>query len=171
MTAGVRAFALTYGTWLILAPTRWDFLLLGLLAAALASLWAKRHAAAQGPDEPEAVLARPLAAAAYMPGALWRALLGGVDVTSRVLRPRLPIKPLFVRYGSGEATSHPMAGAVFSGIISLMPGTLAAGRDRDGHLWVHLLTADDQTHAVLDAEHQRIDHVIIPRHIQTRASQ
>ncbi|MGF1455939.1 MAG: Na+/H+ antiporter subunit E [Alphaproteobacteria bacterium] len=169
MIAGLRAFVLAYGTWLILAPWDGDDALVGLAAAALAGALTRALAGSRAgaPDacDREAVLARPLGALAYFPGAVWRAFLGGMDVVSRVLRPKLPIAPAFMRHGSGEAAGRPVAGAVFSGVISLMPGTMAAGRDTNGRLWVHLLAADDQAHAVLDAEHQRVDHVIPPRRI------
>jgi multicomponent Na+:H+ antiporter subunit E len=78
----------------------------------------------------------------FLPFFLWESILGGVDVTSRVLRPRMEIRPGFVSYTT--ALRSPAARLLFVNCISLLPGTLAADI-ADGELQVHTLDLENDT--------------------------
>lgn len=78
-------------------------------------------------------------AALFLPSLLVRGLLGGFDVARRALDPRLPVAPGWVRV---NAPDQPDELRVFlGGVISVLPGTLAAGSS-DASLEVHVLQAD-----------------------------
>jgi multicomponent Na+:H+ antiporter subunit E len=78
----------------------------------------------------------------FVPIFLWESIRGGVDVTSRVLRPHMAIQPGFVNYTMGLRT--PAARLLFVNCISLLPGTLAADIV-DGELRVHTLDLEGDT--------------------------
>lgn len=75
-------------------------------------------------------------AAVFAPMLLARGFLGGLDVARRALDPRLPIRPgwmvLRLRHGCVPAN------VLLGGVISILPGSLAAG-PQDGAMNVHLL--------------------------------
>jgi multicomponent Na+:H+ antiporter subunit E len=119
--------------WLILTandPSAW---IVGLLVSTGVTLLSLRLL----PPTPREV--RPVAVLALLPGFLWGSLRGGVDVARRALDPRLPLKRGWVHYplrlqGSAARVS-------LGNLLSLMPGTLAAGCSRDT-LLVHCLDVE-----------------------------
>jgi multicomponent Na+:H+ antiporter subunit E len=58
------------------------------------------------------------------------AVVGGIDVALRVLRPSLPIAPVFLVHRLERAAPGAARG-LFVAALSLMPGTLAAALDGD----------------------------------------
>jgi multicomponent Na+:H+ antiporter subunit E len=68
---------------------------------------------------------------------LFDSVLAGTDIARRVLDPRLPINPGFIRYTPALAPGPTLA--VFSTMTCLVPGTMAAGLASDGALLVHCL--------------------------------
>jgi multicomponent Na+:H+ antiporter subunit E len=89
----------------------------------------------------------------FLPTLLVRGFLGGLDVARRALDPRLPVRPGWVTMPLG--TRFGPAGALLGGVISILPGTLAAG-PQDGTMDVHLLHADGFDPAELEREERRI---------------
>ncbi len=89
----------------------------------------------------------------FVPFFLWESIRGGVDVASRVLRPRMAIRPGFVTYKVGLRT--PAARLLFVNCISLLPGTLAADI-ADGELWVHTLDLEADTGQELSRLERRL---------------
>ncbi|MEA3638874.1 MAG: Na+/H+ antiporter subunit E [Lamprobacter sp.] len=83
---------------------------------------------------------------------LWHSLLGGVDVAVRAFRRPLPLQPDLIDYPlrlpAGPAT------VLMSGLVSLMPGTLAV--ICQGHLRVHVLDRCGHWHQDLERLEQRI---------------
>ncbi len=83
---------------------------------------------------------------------LWHSLLGGVDVALRAFRWPLPLTPALIDYPlrlpPGPAT------VLMSGLVSLMPGTLAV--ICDGHLRVHVLDRRGHWHQDLERLEQRV---------------
>jgi multicomponent Na+:H+ antiporter subunit E len=83
---------------------------------------------------------------------LWHSLLGGIDVAVRAFRRPLPLTPDLVDYAlrlpPGPAT------VLMSGLVSLMPGTLAV--ICEGHLRVHVLDRHGQWHRDLERLERRI---------------
>jgi multicomponent Na+:H+ antiporter subunit E len=74
----------------------------------------------------------------FIPFFVIESFRGGLDVASRVLRPRLRVAPGFQSYRPELA--NPAARVVFLDTISLLPGTLSADM-RDGVVLVHALDA------------------------------
>jgi multicomponent Na+:H+ antiporter subunit E len=67
---------------------------------------------------------------------LHQSLRGAWDVARRVLHPRLPVKPGFLRF----TTRLPPGPArhLFLNVVSLLPGTLSAGQEAD-QVTIHAL--------------------------------
>lgn len=65
-------------------------------------------------------------------------LRGGLDVSWRAFHPRLPVEPGWVKLRL--ASDHATANALLGGMISVLPGSLAAG-PADGTMDLHLLHA------------------------------
>jgi multicomponent Na+:H+ antiporter subunit E len=83
---------------------------------------------------------------------LWHSLLGAVDVALRALRWSLPLAPDLIDYPlrlpPGPAT------VLMSGLVSLMPGTLAV--ICEGHLRLHVLDRRGHWYQDLERLEQRI---------------
>jgi len=117
--------------WLVLAGPVPSGLPFGLLAAAAAT-WASLRL-----SPPTAGGLRPLAALHVAWRLLIEAVAGGVDVTRRVLDPRLPIRPGFVRHVPVLPPGPAQDGFLL--LASLQPGSIPAGAADDGALLVHAL--------------------------------
>ncbi len=72
----------------------------------------------------------------FAPLFLIRSLLGGVDVARRAFHPEMPIAPDIIAYRLKLPPGLPRV--FMANTISLLPGTLSAGLDRDV-LQVHIL--------------------------------
>lgn len=92
-------------------------------------------------------------AALYVPHLLLRGFLGGLDVARRVLDPRLPIRPGWRRVPL--LTNIAEVNAVLGGVVSVLPGSLAAGV-RSGALEVHMLDTEDFDMRSPEAEERRV---------------
>ncbi|WP_462321478.1 Na+/H+ antiporter subunit E [Halochromatium sp.] len=94
----------------------------------------------------------PLALLRLIAFFLWNSLLGGIDVALRAFRRPLPLTPDLIDYPlrlpPGPAT------VLMSGLVSLMPGTLAV--ICEGHLRVHVLDRRGHWHRDLERLEQRI---------------
>lgn len=64
-------------------------------------------------------------------------VVGGVDVALRALRPSMPLSPGFVACPMRLPTES--ARVFLANTLSLLPGTLSAGFERDGTLVLHVL--------------------------------
>lgn len=76
--------------------------------------------------------------ARFVPYFAWNSLLGGIDVASRAVHPRMPIEPALLHYELqlGDAVAR----VAMANVVTLLPGTLSA--DLRGHtLFVHVLNA------------------------------
>ena len=78
---------------------------------------------------------------------------GGLAVARRVLDPRLPVRPGWFRIPL--STNIVEVNAVLGGVVSVLPGSLAAGV-RGGALEVHVLDIDDFDTRSLEAEERRV---------------
>lgn len=145
--AAAQRFVLFLVLWLVLTGSRVELLLPGLAACALAALASDRIWRAGGKRIRLATL--PL----YLPGFLWRSVLGGVDVAWRVLHPRLPIDPAFVRHRCRDEDET--ARVLFCDAMTLLPGSLGAGLEgRD--VTLHLLSDEPDVRRGIAAEEQRL---------------
>jgi multicomponent Na+:H+ antiporter subunit E len=151
------------------APWRWPDVFLSLMLAAL--LWW----VLVGGDSASWVVGVPVVAAAvwsawrlrsddagrislrgllrFIPFFLWESIRGGVDVASRVLRPRMAIRPGFISYTTALHT--PAGRLLFVNCISLLPGTLAADI-ADDELRVHTLDIEGDTGRELSRLERRV---------------
>lgn len=149
LTWRVLVFALL---WWLLTTGQQAALLFGapfvLLAALLSTLARFRTRTGDGPLQPVA----PLALLRLIGFFLWHSLLGGVDVALRAFRWRLPLSPDLIDYPlrlpPGPAT------VLMSGLVSLMPGTLAV--IRAGRLRVHVLDRRGHWQQDLEGLEQRV---------------
>jgi multicomponent Na+:H+ antiporter subunit E len=119
--AGILApAALLGGLWWLIAAGRPDAWLIGVPAVALAVLASTRLGGG----------ARPRLSPAGLPGFialfLRESLAGGLDVARRTLGRQLRIQPGFGSYRT--RLQDPRARVLLVNCISLLPGTLAAGR-------------------------------------------
>jgi multicomponent Na+:H+ antiporter subunit E len=76
----------------------------------------------------------------FLPLFVWESVLGGLDVVSRVMRPRMRIAPGFLDYRMRLEDSSTRL--LFVNSLSLLPGTLAADLDGDT-LRIHALDLGD----------------------------
>lgn len=139
-------FLLPVAGWLVLTGADEGGLAFGAVVVA-ASAWVS-HRLAAGRSA-----VAPLRVLALLPRFLWRALLGGVDVASRALHPRMPLRPGWV-----EVPARVPPGALratIGGEFSLMPGTLVAGSRGERYL-VHLLDTSGSVVGDLAAEEGRL---------------
>jgi multicomponent Na+:H+ antiporter subunit E len=126
------------------APDSW---LLGLPAVLAASWWTQRLRCSRSGTISWLGLLR------FIPMFLWESLRGGIDVTRRVLAPRLRLQPGFLVYQT--RLREPPARVFFANCMCLLPGTLAAELDGQ-RLNVHLLDATiDNT-----GELRRLEHAV-----------
>lgn len=96
---------------------------------------------------------RPGWALLYVPHLLLRGFWGGIDVARRVLDPRLPVRPGW--FLVPLSTNSVEVNAVLGGVVSVLPGSLAAGV-RSGALEVHVLDIDDFDTRSVEAEERRV---------------
>jgi multicomponent Na+:H+ antiporter subunit E len=127
---GARAASL-FGLWLILTGADPDDLAVGALAA-VAATWISLRLL-----PPSGRRIRLLALVAMALPLAREAIWAGADVAWRALDPRLPLLPGFVTY---RLTLPPgFARDAFGALASLLPGTVAAGRENGNELQVHCL--------------------------------
>jgi multicomponent Na+:H+ antiporter subunit E len=117
----IAKIVLLAALWWVLAGADPDGWWVGV-PAVLGGAWIAHRAFPRPPPLSIAGLAR------FFGFFLHHAVAGGVDVAARVLRPSLPIAPVFVAYPLTRVQGT--AGrCLFVATLSLMPGTLAAALD------------------------------------------
>ena len=136
MLGGVAGrFTLYALIWLLLTEGRPDAWLFGAVCAAAAALLPLLLEGPAVPPGASALLATLLRLPLLAPLFLWESLKGGVDVSLRALKPRMPLAPALIdwplRLPPGPAP------VMLASLVSLMPGTLAV-IDGD-RLRVHVL--------------------------------
>lgn len=142
-----KRFVLLFACWLALAsgdPSAW---IPGGFASAVAVTVGLRFPARERYDVRIAAMLR------QWPGFVRRSLLGGLDVASRAFDPRLLLSPRWLSY---PTRLPPGAPRVWLGaIVSLVPGTLAAGMSGDD-LHVHCLDGEAPVEAQISSEERQI---------------
>jgi multicomponent Na+:H+ antiporter subunit E len=109
--------------WLLLTGDDWKSWLVGLPVVVMAS-WSvlRLRASADGRFYFVGLLK-------FIPYFIWESVLGGIDVASRVMRPKMRIAPGFIDYRM--RLTQPSARRLFVNSLSLLPGTLAADLDEE----------------------------------------
>lgn len=133
LQAMVPLFALAL-VWWLLSGGELSSWLVGV-PAVLAAAWVGRRIGAEGRDS-----VSPLGLLRFLPYFLRESIRGGIDVASRVLRPRMRVAPGFVSYRT--RLSGPRTRLLFLYSVSLLPGTLAADIE-DDLLQVHALDTNN----------------------------
>ena len=136
--------------WLVLASGDLASLVLGIPSIALA-WWVYRL---QRLSPPPPLSFSLLGAARFLIFFLWESMRGGLDVASRVWKPRIPLAPGFVEYRL-IFPDGPIR-AVFLYTISLLPGTLSVMVDEKGWLQIHTLDISGDLHGELAKLENRI---------------
>jgi multicomponent Na+:H+ antiporter subunit E len=149
--AGARAAAL-FGFWLILTGANPADMVVGVFAAGAAT-WVSLRLLPAGTGHP-----RPLALLAMVLRLAREAVRAGVDVAWRALDPRLPVQPGFVSHRLNLPPGLPRD--AFGALASLMPGTVAAGREKEDQLIVHCLDMRQPVMAQLAADEARLAKVL-----------
>jgi multicomponent Na+:H+ antiporter subunit E len=120
-----------FAFWLILYGVKSADLLIGIIAAMIAT-WASRRLIPPGRGR-----LRPIPLVKLLLRFLRQSIVAGFDVAWRALDPRMPLRPGFVTYQS-HFPSGPLQNA-FCTITGLLPGTLPSGSDEKGDLVIHCL--------------------------------
>lgn len=141
-------------TWVLLNGL--DFLVVGVLTAAVAALVPARMAQSHLPR------VRPVQAVLFLGYFVAESLRGALDVAGRALRPAMPIEPGFHRYRSNLPPGLPLG--LLMGTLSLLPGTLSVDVEADGHtLLFHSLVGDTTAEArALEARIARLFGIPVP---------
>jgi multicomponent Na+:H+ antiporter subunit E len=139
-TVVVRGIGLL-AVWMLIAGASLSGLPAGIVAAAIAA-WVSLILQQPGTDRIRFV---PLIRLILR--MLFESVLAGTDIARRVLDPRLPLNPGFIRHTPALAPGPPRA--VFNTMTCLVPGTLSVGTAPDGALLVHSLDVAQYTAAGL----------------------
>jgi multicomponent Na+:H+ antiporter subunit E len=126
--------AVFLGLWLILAGPQPADLLVGILAAGIATSVSLHLLPLRQ------WRFRPFALAAFSFRFLRQSVAAGIDVAWRAFSPRQSLRPGFVTYRP-RLSQGPTLNA-FCTVMSLVPGTLPAGQNDDGALVIHCLDVD-----------------------------
>jgi multicomponent Na+:H+ antiporter subunit E len=130
-TLATRGSLLT-AVWATLVEGRPEGLWAGLLAVPLAV------AASLALAPAGRTYVHPLALARFLPGFVWQAFAGSVDVARRALHPKLSVVPACVEV---PVRLPSLSARLFlSGVASLVPGSLGVDVGED-HVTLHLLDA------------------------------
>ena len=92
-------------------------------------------------DNEGSVLGLAVRMIAYLPWLLWAITKANLDVTARILSPRLRINPEMVEVEAGQKTA--LGQAIYANSITLTPGTVSVDV-RDGRILVHALTHESK---------------------------
>ena len=140
--------------WIVLTGATAEALPYGAVAVSASTLLSLRL---YPTDRPGVVAWR---VARVLPRFLVQGVLGGLDVARRAVDPRLPVAPGWVRFPLSNRNDA--ANVLLGGVISILPGTLAAGPG-DGMMEVHVLHLPGLSPADLPADERRILDLFDPR--------
>ena len=115
----------------------WLLLTLGLLSAGLVVVIALRMDVVDHEGHP--VHLRPDKLVAYWGWLLWEIVKANVDVSRRIVSPRLPISPTLTRVRTTQSSE--LGQVMYANSITLTPGTVSMSIDGDS-IEVHALTQE-----------------------------
>jgi multicomponent Na+:H+ antiporter subunit E len=150
--SAVRRAVGFFGAWVVLSGYALVDLVPGVIAA-LAATWVSLRLLPSGPNRMQ-----PLALSKVALRFLRESVLAGADVARRALDPKLPLDPGFMPY----STDLPPGTArnALTALMSLLPGTVPVGSDRNGALVIHCLDIRQPVTAQLAAEEALLVRVI-----------
>ena len=109
-------------------------LVIGVVSCAVIVVVAMRMKIADPEGHPIHLLWRALL---YCPWLLWAIIKANIDVTRRILSPKMPISPTLIQVDSSQKS--PLGQVVFANSITLTPGTVSVDIV-DGTITVHALS-------------------------------
>jgi multicomponent Na+:H+ antiporter subunit E len=130
-----------FALWTILTGSNPVDLVAGAVATWVAT-WVSLHLLPPGTSH-----VRPTRLSALALRFLYQSVVAGADVARRALDPRLPLRCGFVLYRTGLPPGP--ARHSFTTLMSLLPGTVPTGSDRDGALLIHCLDVEQPVAAQL----------------------
>ena len=137
----ISNFIVCYAVWVLLAGVAVPELILGAVVSALlaALLWKLLDI--------ELTWKTPLVLvmfiAIYMPVFVYELVKANIDVLLRVLNPKLPINPGFVKVSTGLRTN--LGKLLLANSITLTPGTISVDADDDS-VYVHWIDVRGKDH-------------------------
>ena len=131
----LRLFIVLFGIWLALSGHYTPFLIIsGAVCAALCVALVVRM---DRIDRVAPLIHLTWRLPVYWVWLAWQVILSSIDVTRRVLDPRLPIEPLIERIPATQKTDIGLV--TYANSITLTPGTLTTDV-REGEIEVHALS-------------------------------
>lgn len=131
----LRLFIVLFGIWLALSGHYTPFLIIsGAVCAALCVALVVRM---DRIDRVAPLIHLTWRLPVYWVWLVWQVILSSIDVTRRVLDPRLPIEPLIERIPATQKTDIGLV--TYANSITLTPGTLTTDV-REGEIEVHALS-------------------------------
>jgi multicomponent Na+:H+ antiporter subunit E len=140
---------LLLGIWLLWSGI-WVPLIIGfgVLSCVVVVLLCVRMGSIDAEGAPLQVAGRVLL---YVPWLVKEIVVSSLDVTKRVLDPKLPISPTLIDVPSTQKTD--LARTIFANSITLTPGTVSYALE-DGHIKVHAI-AQEVADGLLNGEMDR----------------
>ncbi|MBN1624327.1 MAG: Na+/H+ antiporter subunit E [Clostridia bacterium] len=137
----ISNFIVCYAVWILLAGVSVPELVLGaVVSAVLAALLWKLLNLELTWKTPFALV---LFIAIYLPVFLFELVKANIDVLFRVLNPKLPINPGFVKIKTGLKTDF--GKLILANSITLTPGTISVDAD-DESIYVHWIDVKGKDH-------------------------
>jgi multicomponent Na+:H+ antiporter subunit E len=137
----ISNFIVCYAVWILLAGISVPELVLGaVVSAVLAALLWKLLNLELTWKTPFALV---LFIAVYLPVFLFELVKANIDVLFRVLNPKLPINPGFVKVKTGLKTDF--GKLILANSITLTPGTISVDAD-DESIYVHWIDVKGKDH-------------------------
>jgi len=150
----VALFVLLFAVWLVWSGHYSPFLIaMGVLSSLLVAVIAHRMGVA---DEEGVPLEISLRALAYLPYLLLEIVKANIDVTRRILSPRLPIGPRIFRTRALQKSD--LGRTIYANSITLTPGTVSIGVEED-EITVHALAREAEEGVLTDEMNRRVTRV------------
>ena len=126
-----------FGVWLLWSGHFEPLLLsFGVLSCAVVVTIARKMRIVDREGAPVELALRALA---YVPWLLWELVKANIDVTRRILDPRLPISPRIIKVKAGQR--HDITRVIYANSITLTPGTVSVDTNGD-EITIHALTEE-----------------------------
>lgn len=135
MFHALRLFIVLFGIWLALSGHYTPFLIIS--GAVCAALCVALVARMNRIDRVAPMVRLSWRLPIYWAWLAWQVVLSSIDVTRRVLDPRLPIEPLIERIPATQKTDIGLV--TYANSITLTPGTLTTDV-KEGEIEVHALS-------------------------------
>ncbi len=156
MRTTVGLFVLLFGTWLLMSGHYTPLLIgFGIVSCALVVLLSRRMGIVDEEGFPMHLSLRILR---YLPWLAVEVVKSNLELTKRVISPRLPIGPEIVELTGSQKTD--LGRATYANSITLTPSTVTIEAQTDGSFVVHAISpeaADDLRSGEMDRQVSRME--------------